>query len=56
MENNFLKPLDTKAILDLVQYFNELFRTNPPSFFENVQIEKNTYLCCLISLLVNDTL
>lgn len=36
MEHNFLKPLDTKAILDSAQYFNELFRTNPPIFFENV--------------------
>lgn len=39
MEHNFLKRLDTKAILDLAQYFNELFKTNPPSFLKMCKLK-----------------
>lgn len=57
MEHIFLKPLDTKAILDLAQYFIELFRTNPPSFLKMCKLKRTLiYVTYLISLLVNGAL
>lgn len=48
MEHNFRNHSSRKKIiLDLAQYFNELFRTNSLNFMEIVKLfEKNTYSSC----------